>query len=1018
MVYEAVDAASLLNASSLQAAPGELVAKWNDQNGTDSISAPAANQPTLASDADGLNSPTGVRPLKFRSSQALFDTTLKQNVPLYDIFVLARLRGGNAENQSIVGNSIGNFKTPVFQSTSSNPGALCAGSTVLEVSSAERLRLIRVWSSGSSGAVLFGSLNGSEAQSTPGSVRDAFSDSYVVVGNLAGTKTNAGANMDLFAFCFVPTALTRANAQRMEGYLAWRAGLQSTLDPGHPYYNSPPTVPAGTTSTLAWVDANVAGASALQTWRGPMCEVQADSYDGSGAPPIDGSTKLWGIPYSLTVAERARLKAEYFPGDGTGYMYLRFPLGFAYRGIRATDPGSGLGTQIGERFSGQNAALADMIADVAAAGGGLMPEYWSPAPHFKTSSTYGNGSLWAGGSYARTVTLDSIRTSDPAQYAAQIDLLAAAMVNDLEYLHQNVGPVRGFSPQNEAFNATGAGYGTCTYQSGQLFADVSRAVFARIDASAILATYAGKPNTVWGIGPSWQTMPAEVTGDAPLYARFWAVAQHQITLLSADGDKAKTIVQAPGGKQTIDNEFEYFSTPAQGRDWQFANTALVQAGFMVRSKAETHNPMIHIAKQLGQTGSGSSTENYGVVAVRLPAPFSGAPTDPGDPYPALGHGEYINQGWNSNAVKTFTDNIVAGSKVHPRFYPGTLPAGVEALAFVRPDGGLGWIVVNRNDSVLPLAVGLGGVRTVTIRRYSNSEEGVVIDHVTSSAVDVSIQPNSTLTIGEEISIPSGADIAVERSDATNVADGESLPLGKVALGRSLSFQLTIRNSGYSELTGLSITKSGADSSDFSIISNPTAPLAPAGTTTFAVRFAPAAAGTKQASIQISSNDPDESPYDITFSATALANSDNDSASDAWETANGFNPAVPGDVETLDSDLDGVRDICEIFQGSGRNAADSRHGLIGTMATTASPDLQLVTHYRRSTTQSAVAGTPIWTDDLLLPFTAASVRNGTSVTLTDTITESQADYELHEVTATPTAGSPSKLFLSLHLWPVE
>ena len=38
------------------------------------------------------------------------------------------------------------------------------------------------------------------------------------------------------------------------------------------------------------------------------------------------------------------------PGGNLGISYIRFPLGFAYRGLRNIDKTSGLAKNIGERF--------------------------------------------------------------------------------------------------------------------------------------------------------------------------------------------------------------------------------------------------------------------------------------------------------------------------------------------------------------------------------------------------------------------------------------------------------------------------------------------------------------------------------------------------------------------------------------------------------------------------------------------------------------------------------------------
>jgi trimeric autotransporter adhesin len=146
--------------------------------------------------------------------------------------------------------------------------------------------------------------------------------------------------------------------------------------------------------------------------------------------------------------------------------------------------------------------------------------------------------------------------------------------------------------------------------------------------------------------------------------------------------------------------------------------------------------------------------------------------------------------------------------------------------------------------------------------------------------------------------------------------------------------------------------------------------------------------------------------------------DNDGVVDTWETANGFNPAVTGDVPTLDSDNDGLTDITEIFQGTNRNLASSRYGLQNTAVEIDGSTRILTSRYRRSTTQSAVTGTQQWTDSLDSPFTSASTRGGVTVTFEEEIMESGGDYQIVEVTANVTAGSPSHLFLKFDLQPQD
>lgn len=115
------------------------------------------------------------------------------------------------------------------------------------------------------------------------------------------------------------------------------------------------------------------------------------------------------------------------------------------------------------------------------------------------------------------------------------------------------------------------------------------------------------------------------------------------------------------------------------------------------------------------------------------------------------------------------------------------------------------------------------------------------------------------------------EIAVEQPVGTNIADGGSKDFGSINLGTNTSLTFTIKNTGDADLTGLAITKDGANASDFTVTANPSAPVAgPSGTTTFTVRFTPSASGARTAAIHIANNDADEGPFDITLTGTALA----------------------------------------------------------------------------------------------------------------------------------------------------
>ncbi len=118
--------------------------------------------------------------------------------------------------------------------------------------------------------------------------------------------------------------------------------------------------------------------------------------------------------------------------------------------------------------------------------------------------------------------------------------------------------------------------------------------------------------------------------------------------------------------------------------------------------------------------------------------------------------------------------------------------------------------------------------------------------------------------GNNVSIVSG-DIT---PSATDFTDFGSVNISSAPVVRTF----TIENTGVLPLTlsGSPIVNiTGANASDFTVTSVPTTPVVASGNTTFQITFAPAAAGTRTATVSISNNDTNENPY--TFAIQGMAN---------------------------------------------------------------------------------------------------------------------------------------------------
>ena len=110
------------------------------------------------------------------------------------------------------------------------------------------------------------------------------------------------------------------------------------------------------------------------------------------------------------------------------------------------------------------------------------------------------------------------------------------------------------------------------------------------------------------------------------------------------------------------------------------------------------------------------------------------------------------------------------------------------------------------------------------------------------------------------------EIVVEQPVGTSLVDGTAaVDFGFRATGTNGSLVFTVRNTGTADLTGLGITIDGANAADFSVAAAPASPVAPGGSTTFTVQFAPSATGLRTAALHLASNDWDENPFDIALS---------------------------------------------------------------------------------------------------------------------------------------------------------
>jgi len=112
------------------------------------------------------------------------------------------------------------------------------------------------------------------------------------------------------------------------------------------------------------------------------------------------------------------------------------------------------------------------------------------------------------------------------------------------------------------------------------------------------------------------------------------------------------------------------------------------------------------------------------------------------------------------------------------------------------------------------------------------------------------------------------EIAVTDQSGADVPDEGSRVFQTTLVGSSRDMTFTARSVGTSNLTitgNPRVTLTGTNASDFTVLTQPAGTIAPGSTSNFIVRFSPQSTGTKTASLHFSSDDADESPYDIDLS---------------------------------------------------------------------------------------------------------------------------------------------------------
>ncbi len=178
-----------------------------------------------------------------------------------------------------------------------------------------------------------------------------------------------------------------------------------------------------------------------------------------------------------------------------------------------------------------------------------------------------------------------------------------------------------------------------------------------------------------------------------------------------------------------------------------------------------------------------------------------------------------------------------------------------------------------SSTIFPLSVGSGSTQTLSIRfapMASGSRTATV--HILSNDANESNYDFALSGTGLEI-----PEINLQ-GNSTNILDGDATSgstnntdFGNSNVGTAISKVFVIQNTGLGNLTVTGINFTGANASDFAITGTPTFPVTIASAASYSVTatFNPSALGSRNATMNINSNDADESLYDFAVSGNGV-----------------------------------------------------------------------------------------------------------------------------------------------------
>jgi len=402
-------------------------------------------------------------------------------------------------------------------------------------------------------------------------------------------------------------------------------------------------------------------------------EIQNDAI-GSGNKGLPD--QVVAVPHDLVSAERTRFYRDLLKG----FRYCRLAMGLYLRGLDEQKQ------RIRERYPNQLRDLREMMQ--ASGMEGLSVEYWSCAPHWKSTNSYLGGTL---------------RSTEPAF----LDAFGDALRDDVRYLQKAGFTISMWGLQNEAphtLDGTGQLYSHCQYDSTQYYR-AFKAVAPKIRAAAPKAVIMVD---AWQGHLSVLAKPLLRDPEALKYVDAWAI--HKISE-NADSliTQRRALTTGTRGKPVFSNEYEYFTGAS---DYNCINTAQDVMNWFCFTESPTWFWLHALKPTYNAEASG-----YGLGYWR--------PADDRN-YKQFGHikpGHWDYNPQNFNSLAGFLKFLPWNARRY-HVAEDSVRRDQRIMAFRTPKGKLGLVLTNRSRKAFTFRVATGIAAAWTGHRYTPTQRQV------------------------------------------------------------------------------------------------------------------------------------------------------------------------------------------------------------------------------------------------------------------------------------------------------